>query len=60
MFGEAHRKPWRTKGSKGSIREEDETEPAHGISTDQLVSHQSGLVLQLSGKLTNQRITGAT
>ena len=60
MFGEAHRKPWRTKGSKGSIRKEDETEPGHGTSTDQFVSHQPGLVPQLSGKLTNQRITGAT
>eukprot|EP00957_Ditylum_brightwellii_P021693 1635678-Ditylum_brightwellii.AAC.1 len=45
MFGEAHRKPWRTKGSI--------TEPGHGTSKDQLVSHQPGLVPQLSGKLTN-------
>eukprot|EP00957_Ditylum_brightwellii_P155023 11799563-Ditylum_brightwellii.AAC.1 len=60
MFGEAHHKPWRTKGSKGSTRKEDETEPGHGTFTNQLVSHQPGLVPQPSGKLTNQRITGAT
>eukprot|EP00957_Ditylum_brightwellii_P110167 8402895-Ditylum_brightwellii.AAC.1 len=47
MFGEVHCKPWRTKGSKGSIRKEDEIEPGHGSSTDQLVSHQPGLVPQL-------------
>eukprot|EP00957_Ditylum_brightwellii_P026543 2007679-Ditylum_brightwellii.AAC.1 len=59
MLGEAHRKPWRTKGSKGSIREKDETEPSDRTSTNQIVCHQPGLVPQLSGKLTNQTITGA-
>eukprot|EP00957_Ditylum_brightwellii_P103717 7901557-Ditylum_brightwellii.AAC.1 len=57
MFGGAHCKPWRSKGSKGSIRKEDETEPGDRTSTDQNVSNQPGLVPQLSGKLTNQRIT---
>eukprot|EP00957_Ditylum_brightwellii_P074903 5692603-Ditylum_brightwellii.AAC.1 len=60
MFGEAHCKQWRSKGGSGSIRKEKEAEPGDGTSTDQLVSNQPGLVPQLSGKLTNQQITGST
>eukprot|EP00957_Ditylum_brightwellii_P000365 27896-Ditylum_brightwellii.AAC.1 len=59
MFGEAHCKQWRSKGGRSSIRKENETEPGDGTSTAQLVSNQSGLVPQLSGKLTNQWFTGA-
>eukprot|EP00957_Ditylum_brightwellii_P118508 9038413-Ditylum_brightwellii.AAC.1 len=57
MLGEAHRKQWRSKGGRGSIKKENEKEPGDGTSIDQLVSNQPGLVPQLSGKLTNQQIT---
>eukprot|EP00957_Ditylum_brightwellii_P141784 10802997-Ditylum_brightwellii.AAC.1 len=62
MFGQAHQKPWRTKGanSKGRICRETDDALGAGTSTDQLVSSQPGLVLQISRKLTNRRIVGAT
>ena len=60
IFGTAHRKPWRSKGSKGSIRKESDNAPGKCISTDQLVSAQPGLIPQMAGFLTNLRIWGAT
>ena len=62
MFGQAHRKPWRTKAksSKKKIRRDDDTAPGKGTSTNQLVSNQPGLVPQVSGRLTSARIVGAT
>ena len=60
VFGRAHRRPWRNKGAPGTIRKDSETEPGHFISIDQLVSAQPGLIPQMSGFLTNQRIWGAT
>ncbi len=60
-FGQAHRRSWRTKGQAGgSIRSNSEVKPGDGVSTDQLVSAQPGLVPQMSGSLTAARITGAT
>ena len=59
-FGMSHRRPWRTKGTPGSIRKEDETEPGDCVSMDQLVSAQPGLIPQMSGFLTNMRIWGST
>eukprot|EP00957_Ditylum_brightwellii_P149126 11356329-Ditylum_brightwellii.AAC.1 len=60
MFGQVHRKPWRTKSKTNEIRDDEDQEQGNGASTDQLVSNQPGLVLQISGNLTSQRITGAT
>ena len=60
IFGMAHCKPWRSKGSKGSIRKESDNAPGKCVSMDQLVSAQPGLILQMSGFLTNMRIWGAT
>ena len=60
IFGTAHRKPWRSKGSKGSIRKESGNAPGICVSTDQLVSAQPGLIPQMAGFLTNLRIWGAT
>jgi len=60
VFGRAHRRPWRNKGAPGTIHKDSETEPGHCISIDQLVSAQPGLIPQMSGFLTNQRIWGAT
>ena len=60
-FGKAHKRPWRTKGKKsGSIRRDDEVRAGDGVSVDQLVSAQPGLIPQVSGTLTAARITGAT
>ena len=60
IFGKAHRKPWRSKGSKGSIRKESDNAPGKCVSMDQLVSAQPGLIPQMAGFLTNLRIWGAT
>ena len=61
IFGQAHRKPWRTKGGGSSnTRRPTNNELGEGVSTDQLVSAQPGLILQSSGKLTRSRIWAAT
>jgi hypothetical protein len=60
IFGQAHRKPWQSKGSRGSICKETDNAPGKCVSMDQLVSAQPGLVPQMSGFLTNLRIWGAT
>eukprot|EP00984_Skeletonema_dohrnii_P034934 scaffold34438_cov244-Skeletonema_dohrnii-CCMP3373.AAC.1 len=61
QFGQAHRCPWRSKGKKsGTIRKESETKPGDGVSVDQIVSAQPGLIPQMSGFLTHERIWGAT
>ncbi|KAL7526547.1 hypothetical protein ACHAXR_003319, partial [Thalassiosira sp. AJA248-18] len=61
QFGQAHRRPWRTKGKKhGSIRRKNHKEPGDGTSIDQIVSAQPGLVPQMAGYLTSDRIWGCT
>ena len=61
QFGSAHRRPWRTKGKKsGSIRRPEQKEPGDGVSIDQIISSQPGLIPQMSGFLTNKRIWGCT
>jgi hypothetical protein len=60
IFGKAHRKPWRSKGSKGSIRKETDNAPGKCVSMDQLVLAQPGLIPQMARFLTNLRIWGAT
>ena len=61
QFGTARRRPWRAKGKKhGSIRKKTETRPGDGQSLDQIVSAQPGLIPQMSGFLTSQRLWGAT
>ena len=61
QFGQAQRRPWRTKGKKsGLIRTPDQTQPGDGVLVDQIVSAQPGLIPQMSGFLTNQRLWGAT
>ena len=61
QFGTAHRRPWRTKGKKsGSIRRPNQTEPGDGVSVDQIISAQPGLIPQMAGFLTNKRIWGCT
>ena len=60
IFGTAHHKPRRSKGSKGSIQKESNNAPGKRVSMDQLVSAQPGLIPQMAGFLTNLRIWGAT
>ena len=61
QFGTAHRRPWRVKGKKsGSIRKADQVKPGDGVSIDQIVSAQPGLIPQMSGFLTSRRIWGVT
>ena len=67
-FGQAHRKPWRSKRTKaekegenvGKIRKKEEDKPGSMVSIDQLISAQPGLVPQTSGHLTAARIWAAT
>ena len=59
QFGQAHSRPWRTKGKKsGSIRTTAQVKPGDGVSVDQIILAQPGLIPQISGFLTNQRIWG--
>ena len=61
QFGQAHRCPWRVKGKKsGSILKPEQTLPGDGVSIDQIVSAQPGLIPQMSGFLTSKRIWGCT
>jgi hypothetical protein len=61
QFGQAHRRRWTSKGRHyGSIQKESETKPGDGVSVDQIVSAQPGLIPQMSGFLTSDRIWGAT
>ena len=61
QFGQAHRCPWKTKGKKsGSIRRPEQTKTGDGVSVDQIVLAQPGLIPPMSGFLTNQRLWFAT
>ena len=61
QFGQAKRRAWRVKGQKpGSIQKKSETKPGDGVSVDQIVSAQPGLIPQMSGFLTHERLWGAT
>ncbi|KAL7549579.1 hypothetical protein ACHAWF_012836, partial [Thalassiosira exigua] len=61
QFGAAHRRPWRSKGKKsGVIRKDSETVPGDGVSVDQIISSQPGLIPQISSFLTSKRIWGCT
>jgi hypothetical protein len=61
QFGTAHRCPWHTKGKKsGSIRKPDQPKPGDGLSVDQIISAQPGLIPQMAGFLTSKQIRGCT
>ena len=61
QFGTAHRRPWRRRGkASGSIRRPEHILPGDGVSMDQIVSAQPGLIPQMSGFLTSRRIWGCT
>ena len=60
LFDTAHHRSWSTKREAGTIRRARDDNPGKGVSTDQLVSSQAGLIPQFSGHLTRARIWGAT
>jgi hypothetical protein len=61
QIGTAHRCPWCTKWKKsGSIQKPDQTKPGDGVSVDQIISAQPGLIPQMAGFLTSTRIWGFT
>ena len=60
ILGKQKRRPWRHKGSKGTIRSANEKHPGDRVSIDQMISHQPGLVPRYDGKHTRDRITCVT
>ena len=60
-FGQAHRRPWRIKGTKsGSIRTPEQKDPGDGVSVNQIVSAHPGLIPKMYGFLTKQCMWGTT
>ena len=54
QFGAAHRRAWHRRGkASGSIRQPKHVSPGDGVSMDQIVSAQPGLIPQMSGFLTS-------
>ena len=61
QFGQAHKRQWCNKGkSSNSIRKQKDNQPGDCVSTDQMVSAQPGLVPQMAGFLTSERIWAVT
>ena len=61
QFGAAHCRPWHCQGkASGSIYCPEHISSGNGVSTDQIVSAQPGLISQMSGFLTSWRIWGCT
>ena len=61
LFGKAHKRPWRSKSKQSHpIRRKSDDHPGARASMDHLVSAQPGLIPQITGNLTGQRINGAT
>eukprot|EP00956_Cyclotella_meneghiniana_P031729 scaffold84308_cov35-Cyclotella_meneghiniana.AAC.1 len=64
LFGQAHRKPWRSKstkdGKKSVLRGPQIKNPGDCIAVDQIVSAQPGIVPQDKGQMTRARIWGVT
>eukprot|EP00957_Ditylum_brightwellii_P034316 2602961-Ditylum_brightwellii.AAC.1 len=60
LFAKAQRRAWHNKGKrKGTIRKAHHTSPGKGTSADHIISHQPGLILQVTGKLTHDTYWGA-
>ena len=57
----ATRRPWRTGASKRNTSHiKSATKPGEAVSVDQLESSIPGIIGQMTGKLTRQRIIGTT
>ena len=53
-FGTVHRRPWHRRGkASGSICHPEHISPGDGVSMDQIMSAQPGLIPQMSGFLTS-------
>ena len=59
-YGKAHRKPWRTKGTRNLRPIKPATHPGQVVSVDQLISPTPGFVPTHRGKPTTTRYVGAT
>ncbi len=64
MFGQAHRRPWRSKssadGGNSTLRGPKLSAPGQTVGIDHLVSAQPGLVPQNKGTLTRARVWAAS
>ena len=60
MVAHAHKHPWQTKSEPSAICKDNQNFPGGCVSVDQIVSGQSGMVLQTSGYRTLERFVGAT
>lgn len=60
LFGDIHRRAWRNGEIPSTIRKDQDNKPGDMVSCDQLISAQPGLVPQVTGKLSSNRIWGAT
>ena len=59
-FATAHRKSWRHKNQDPShIRKLSHKGPGDGTSCDHIISHQPGLIPQITGRLTHERYWGS-
>ena len=58
-FADAAKRCWRSKGAPHSIRVKTNTHPGAATSCDHLISHQPGLIPQVTGRLTNKKFAGA-
>jgi len=59
VFGQCRRRPWRTKGKPGSLRNDKASKAGDRVSIDHLISAQPGLVPRMDGRHTKDRIVGA-
>ncbi len=61
QFGQAHCRPWQCKGkAHGSICKPNKVKPGDGTLVDQIISAQPGLIPQMEGFPTGDRIWGTT
>ncbi len=61
LLGQAHKRQWQSKSKqKHPIPKPTDDAPGKKASLDQMVSAQPGLILQMSGRLTNLRVMAAT
>eukprot|EP00957_Ditylum_brightwellii_P019268 1453011-Ditylum_brightwellii.AAC.1 len=60
LFAKAQKRVWHNKGKRsGTIRKAHHISPGKGTSADHIISHQPGLILQVTGKLTHDKYWGA-
>eukprot|EP00957_Ditylum_brightwellii_P196887 15000861-Ditylum_brightwellii.AAC.1 len=61
IFAKAQKQAWRTKGGRtSSIRKKHHNTLRKGTSANHMISHQPGLILQVTGTLTHERYWGTT